>query len=127
METKKCTKCGEVKILSMFYNKINGKYGKRAVCIKCAKIDSQKYRTNTKDSIKRYSQEWRGKNKLYTKKYYYDNIKSCRLKQSQYSKSIRDKLSDAYIISVLGVKKTDCSPELIEQKRGCLKLFRSVK
>lgn len=39
-ESKKCTKCGEIKDLRFFHIQKAGKYGRKAVCKKCAKMYS---------------------------------------------------------------------------------------
>ncbi len=46
METKACTKCGEVKPLDEFSNKKDGKDGKRANCKTCVGTSARLYRNN---------------------------------------------------------------------------------
>lgn len=45
--TKKCSKCGKVKKLDLFYKSLNGKYGRNHYCIPCHKeYSAQLYKSN---------------------------------------------------------------------------------
>jgi len=74
METKKCTKCGEVKALEMFRKSKNGKFGVRGDCKICSsnyqrenqerrnKQQKERYQRNKKE-FNRKRREYRKKNK----------------------------------------------------------------
>ena len=77
MQTKKCTKCGEVKLLTEFSRHKLGKFGKQARCKICIKEYDAK--RNSLPEIKL-------KNKIKDKKYYQDNREKINKDSRQYRK-----------------------------------------
>ena len=62
-ETKQCSKCKEVKELSMFHsNKCNGD-GLHSRCKECRKSETKRYRERNKEKLKEYDKEYKRKNK----------------------------------------------------------------
>lgn len=53
---KKCTKCGQEKELSKFYNKKNGKYGKHSECKACLVKRSTKWKKENPEKIRIYEE-----------------------------------------------------------------------
>lgn len=53
MESKKCTCCGEIKLVSEFWNQKHGKFGVRAACKIC---DSAKYSAYRKSKLEKYAE-----------------------------------------------------------------------
>lgn len=67
--TKKCSKCGEIKVDSDFYI-VNKKTGKRrARCKKCMSDYCKEYYSNNSDSIKNNSSNYYKENCEYKKQY----------------------------------------------------------
>ena len=60
METRKCTKCYEEKLLEEYYNRKKGKYGKSSYCKECAKKEGKRWRSyeSTKNNTKEYNRVW---------------------------------------------------------------------
>lgn len=57
--TKKCSKCGETKMLAEYYKKKDGKLGVTARCIECSRVDQTEYRTAHADEHRKRNAEWR--------------------------------------------------------------------
>jgi hypothetical protein len=62
---KKCTGCGESKLLSEYYNKKTGKYGRKAKCKVCVKAYKKAYRESEAGKEKRKAYEQSEKWKAY--------------------------------------------------------------
>ena len=77
METKKCSKCGEVKELGDFYKKADSPDGFRSDCKVCVCEKARKWREENKErkaeTNRRWYQENKERRKLYYKKYYQEN------------------------------------------------------
>jgi len=89
--SKKCSKCGEEKPLSEFYNDKNGKYGKMASCKICKDLKAIQYRTQHKDLVRKQKQ-----------KYNKDNKDKIQIQQKLYYEQHKDNLieySKKYAIS----------------------------
>lgn len=85
---KKCTKCGEVKDLSMFNKDKRGLYGHNPRCRLCYKSYSKVYRETNKDKIKAYRET--NKDKI---KYYLNNNKDkIKARHKAYRETNKDKL-----------------------------------
>ena len=82
METKKCSKCGEVKELGEFHKMAASRDGHRPVCKSCSKKYRQENKEKIKQQNKQYYQENKEKMKQYNKKYYQEN----KEKKNQYAK-----------------------------------------
>lgn len=124
--TKKCSKCGEVKLLGEFYKKKMGKYGRSSYCSKCASIINKKWyyinisgevlpearRTKGIDASKRYKKENPEK------------VKECRKRE-------KINLSNSYVKRCItrrsGPLYSNIPKNLIDLKREQLKLTRLIK
>ena len=73
METKKCNKCGEEKILNLFRKRKDNKSGYGNNCKVCEAIITKKYRETNKEKISEYRELNKGKNEEYFKKRYKEN------------------------------------------------------
>ena len=63
MNTKKCSKCGEVKKLSDFRDDLRGDQQKRYRCIACDALYAKQYREKNKSKIQQRAKEYRENNK----------------------------------------------------------------
>ena len=108
METKKCSKCGEVKILSEFDKR------KGNICKKCICLSSKEWYENNKGKAIQYQKEHRKNNK--------EKIK-------QYNGKTRGDCHPCYITSNLkkqGFNKEQITPELIEENANIIKVKRII-
>lgn len=94
-QTKKCTKCGEVKPLDYFYNQSKNRHGKEASCKECCKIRQKKWIVDNIDKVKAYKKTYSKTevfmrvNRIATKKYREKNVVGTRAR-SFVSHAIRD-------------------------------------
>lgn len=63
METKKCTKCGEEKLLSAYSKQVKSKDGLKHHCKQCIAVESKRYRDENKEKIALSRKEWAKRNK----------------------------------------------------------------
>ena len=82
---RECTKCGEEKQLSEFYNRKGGKHGKSSHCITCASSIREENKDKNNARFRMFYQE-HGRSKLLFKKYGitladYDSM--CKLQNGQ--------------------------------------------
>ena len=115
METKKCNKCGEVKLFSEFYKHKDHKYGLSSQCKYCVKKKQKEYyKKHLKERIE-YQREYINKHRGYINKH---KKESRALLKSWY---VKDKLIS------LGWRKEDITEEIIETKRNIIKTKRLIK
>lgn len=118
--TKKCSKCGEVKSLSVFYKRKDIKSWVGAWCKACENTNRKPYRKAYQKAYhKANADKLRESRKAY-KKANADKI-------AEYHKANVDNLTSRYIASNIGLPIEDIPPELIELKRAQLKLHRLIK
>lgn len=141
---KKCTCCGEIKDLNLFYNnKTKSKDGKFSKCKKCVDVVkrnwekrnpkkcasyARNYQKNNKEKVREYHREYRKRDGFRE----YNNLKvkewSARNKNKLLDPS--KKLLDSYLIKILqkkGFKKNQITPEIIDLQRQILKNKRICK
>lgn len=109
MDTKICTKCGESKGLSAFYNKKKGDdTKKRPDCKSCfnsrpvnkerVAAYSKRYQRDNKDKLRAYAKEYRENNKDlladYQREYYKENKENIALKTKIYREENKDKIKE---------------------------------
>ena len=82
-ELKKCTKCGEVKVLSCFHKQKAGKYGVRSVCKPCRAEGRVKHYAENREAILERSS-----------KYYAENRESILERTSKYYAENRDRYAE---------------------------------
>lgn len=102
MQTKKCTRCKETKLIIDFYKIKTGKFGVQSQCKKCLNTYHQEYRKknpgirkkydekyilNNKETIKNYQQKWYKSNKDKIKKYCINNADIIKNRKKQYRKA----------------------------------------
>jgi len=112
METKKCTKCGEVKALTEFRRAKNRKAGFTSICKVCKKAQTKNYKAIYRDNQKKKRAKW-----------YADNPEKVLVRKDKRIIEITDSL----VASYLKVSVKECPPELLELKREQLKLHRLTK
>jgi len=131
MQTKKCSKCGEVKAVSEFYKDKYSKDGVRSSCKECKKQyykannekilgqKKQHYKANKK-KIKKYNKQYQQANKEkikehrkqyyqankeqikeYNKQYYQANNEQIIEQKKQYDQDNINKLGDTYIKDII--------------------------
>ena len=134
-ETKKCSKCGEVKSIDSFR-----KTGRRIrnECLTCEKlyrhkwmqknkdyrknhreainISLSKYRKNNKEKVNAASRKWREA----------DHERAKESNRRSYKNRAKN-LTDGYIAHELKVRINDLPIDLIEEKRQQLQIFRLAK
>lgn len=89
-QTKKCTKCGEIKLLSEFHKCISNKDGFGNFCKSCRKNISNERRLKNPDKIKAINDRYKLNNidkvKAGNKKYYEENKEKIKAKRILYDK-----------------------------------------
>lgn len=85
---KKCSKCGEIKDLSSFYECKRVKSGLRSSCKSCEK----KYYLDNRDDIIKYQEDYRKNNKEKIEKWFDENRKSGNQKKKQYRDNPENKI-----------------------------------
>jgi hypothetical protein len=63
MNTKRCTKCGEIKSIIKFCNDKSRKDGLKDICKICANNYNRKYQQNNREKRKKYQNKWYQQNK----------------------------------------------------------------
>jgi hypothetical protein len=89
---KKCTKCGEWKLVSEFYKYKWSKDGLKSQCKMCDK----KYYENNKEKIKEQQKEYRENNKEKIKEYYENNKEKILKQKKDYYENNKEKIKDYY-------------------------------
>ena len=114
METKKCSKCKEVKPINEFYKHKRQKDGLASQCKCCeSKINKEYYKKHLKEikeQQKKYKKEHRKEHREHTKK-------GKALLKNWY---IKEKLIQS------GWRKEDITEEIIEEKRNMMKTKRLI-
>lgn len=155
-ETKKCTKCGEIKSINEFYKDKAKKDGYRADCKLCNSQNCKIYYKNNSTTIKQRAAQWSKNNpqranekmKQWKDKHrdkvraegrgYYHNNKD---KYKRYSELNRENinawnrtqvinLADRYIknnLIKLGWGKENVTEEIIKEKRNIIKTKRIIR
>jgi len=62
VQTKKCSKCGEVKPLDQFYKRKEGILGVRSDCKKCGALRGKEWQRKNPQQDKKQRKDWRDKN-----------------------------------------------------------------
>lgn len=148
METKKCSKCGEVKPINEFYKQKSHKDGCQSYCKNCCsqwgKLYYQKNPEEQKNRVRNWVDKNKEKVKIFQKESYLRNFEKNRHKysernklyyQKKYDKLLKERqkrvidLADKYIKDNLirsGWDKTKLYPDIIEEKRNIIKTKRII-
>lgn len=139
METKRCSKCGEVKAVDAFHRHSKMKDGRQTYCKLCAYAikaawrdanpEKERASTNARHALNPE------KNNVRVRAYYFRNHQAQRqrnklwVKANAYSvnESHRNSLSYARTLLVGRNSEFDLLPELIEAKRAHLQMVRILK
>ena len=101
METKKCTKCGKVKSLTMFTIRRDTKIGVRSHCKKCLTVYTKEYYAKNKDHQAVISKKYRNQNKKKIsdrgKKYYSNNKEHILKRMKEFRLNNKEKMSEQYL------------------------------
>ena len=96
METKKCSKCGEVKELGEFHKRAASRDGRQNRCKICARQQHKKYYQENKEKRRQYKkqhyQENEEKIKQCTKQYYQENKEKKKQYDKQYYQENKEKI-----------------------------------
>ena len=128
---KKCLKCGEKKEISSFSKSRSQPDGLFWCCKQCAKEYQKEYRKKNREQLRlasrnnhyRFYEKYKERYKLYRNKYRGENKEYF----IAYQKKEVFNLTDHYIAQQLQLKKSECTPELIELKRASIQLLRACK
>lgn len=94
METKRCSKCGEIKPIDCFHKAPDRACGRKSHCKECIR----EYRQKNKDVIKKQNKEWRERTleerKMKSKEYYRKNKKRIDTLNRQYIKNNPEKIQE---------------------------------
>ena len=124
METKRCTKCGEVKGLEEFHRTSRTKSGAVAACKVCRLAHAKVYWEVQKKSISARTVARRANNIDLENKRKRDYYHKHRSKNLNRAKQRAKDLPDSYVLQLLKVPAT---PELIEMKRQQRLAHRALK
>ena len=143
---KKCSKCGEVKLLDCFNRDKSNKDGYKFWCRKChagafnkyraenhekIKITKDKYYAKNREKILAKTLEWRTKNPEKVKdsyaKYYAENSEKVKAFEIRYTKELRDSYIKKQIKQQTGVPYEHITQDLIETKRLHILIKRKLK
>jgi len=146
MQTKKCSKCGEVKALDEFHKNADGGHGRTSRCKVCrnaekrrwkkatsekVKASSAAWRAANREKIKAYSAAWRAANPAKVKAYSAAHgpawVAANPEKRKQTNRRTVEAATDAYIATIVGVPVALLPQDFIEAKRAHLKLVRKLK
>lgn len=113
---KKCTKCGEVKPLDLFYADKRNKDGKQSECKECTRERGRKWRLENPEKSKERFRKW-----------CLENPEKVR----EAGRKWRDSLSDGYVTKMMKASGLppeiiEANPELIELKRLQIQLNRKI-
>lgn len=131
LTTKRCSKCGTTKDVSMFGKHEQKPDGLRSWCKECNSSDARRWSKENPERKKSASIAWKLGNpeafKRIAKRSQIKNAESRLPKQRSYSKRCADSLTDNYVMTTLGVDRYLVTAELIELKRINLQLQRLLK
>lgn len=132
--TKKCSKCGEIKAVELFYKRAASNDGLMPICKYCSNFKSKRFKANNKDKVSAYNKKWamnnprslesrNGWRKIYPEKATEMNIAA--------SKKARDAITDAYLCTMITskskLKSCDIPKDLIELKRVQILITRELR
>jgi hypothetical protein len=119
METKKCSKCGEVKPINEFYKHKMQKDGLNSQCKCCVNKTNEEYRKKHPKERRKYQKKYLNKYKKEHKEYL-----------NKYKKEhVVALLKDCYIKDKLildGWRTENITEEIIEEKRNIIKTKRLI-
>lgn len=119
-ETKKCSKCGEVKPLSEFHRFKHSKDGHKPKCKPCNTAEANKYASNHKEECSSKKMDWYKKKPIEYRK---DRERRSNERRGRI-------LPDSYIANCVARKDfppSTVSLELINLKREQLQIYRLAK
>ena len=125
-KSKKCTKCGEEKFLSEFYEHENGKYGVRSICKICLKSYQQANSDKLKAYQKAYDKANSDKIKAYQKAYKQTNSDKFKAYKKAYNKAYNKANPDKFKAYQKAYNKANPDKiNALSSKRRALKITRT--
>ena len=131
---KKCSKCGEVKLLDCFSLNKACIDGRQYTCKKCATAIHKKYNAEKHEKIKAKAAKWRAektknkeKKKARLDKWRAENPEKVRTNLAKYVKNLPDAYIKNQLKQVSGVPYEHITQELIETKRLHILIKRKLK
>lgn len=138
METKKCSKCGEVKAVEEFRVSRARKCGRDFWCKRCRNEKQRAYRAKNRDKVNENHRRWLADNPGKATEYHRrdrernpDSIKR-RAKagleaKRNASRQARVDISDSYIRQIWGIEDKEGQESLVEAKRQQLLVHRELR
>ena len=111
METKTCTKCGEVKALGEFASR-KDRFTRRSKCKKCEDLRRKKWLEENPEKARMAKKRWDKNNPDERKTHNKKNV---------------ELLTDSYVAGRLKMQVSDAPPELLEAKRQQILIHRATK
>ncbi len=128
---KKCSKCGEVKLLDCFSKNKTRKDGFEYVCKICRKSDKAIYQVVSKEKIKIRKAKWRDENtekaNAIMRAWYAANQEKVKARNARYAKELTDSYIKNEIKKQTGVPNERITKDLIETKRLHILIKRKLK
>ena len=130
-QVKRCTGCGVVKCVSLFYKSKLGKFDRASKCSDCTIKYTREYRKENQAALNAKQRKYRKENqdviKARQRKYRKENQDVIKVQQRKYC----DELHDNYVSYLLKIETKgidfEITPEMIELKRLQVTLKRLKK
>lgn len=127
METKRCSKCGEVKTLDAFSPQAGTRLGRAAQCKACrVSAAKQRYLENS-EKFKERSRRWATENpekaNARNARQYFKNPEKTKKRVNRH----REHLAPHYVASLLRLAIAELTPELFELKREQILTTRALR
>ena len=134
---KKCTKCGEVKPLDLFYAHKSTKDGRGSQCKECVRESARKWKLENPEKARESFRKWRLENlekrRESFRKWYLKNSEKTKERARKwqlenpekargYDRKWVDRLSDGYVTKL--IKQSGLPPEIIEDNPELIELKR---
>jgi len=126
MDTKKCSKCGEIKETNCFSKRKTSKDGFRGTCRTCEKENFYKYREENKEKELKRVKKWKDENIEHVKKYVEENKARRKLYFVQYNIEHRKQLAE-YRIKNIEIKTEYLLKYYVDNKESILKSVNNYR
>ncbi len=84
MESKKCGRCGEIKIMDEFCKRADRKNGFRCVCLNCKRLYSNEHYLKNKDMYRKSRRDWYQRLKINIFEHYGSTCVCCGEKRKEF-------------------------------------------
>jgi hypothetical protein len=104
VNTKKCSKCGEIKPVTEFYKRKDSKDGYNGKCKECISLKNKEYLKKNRDTRITYFKQWRKDNQekhyALNKRKYYENRSTILQQKKFYGKSLANYNTYAHKLTI---------------------------